>query len=646
MSFTLNSLVFKLFLPIIVGVAIIGTLDTIKTESLDPNVDSAQGAINAMDRTAILADSDSENSDRFDEDRARNEFKQLVLYNMYTAQHCGIFSQIEELEAQTGEPEDISQADGNMIIFPHSKTPFKVLKEESEDGEVSLTCVGAGPVAQVDVSDMRGAIKSEETKQQTYDMEGRFGRINFETENTFVIEEPFIGATNFGFQENWGEGNYPDVWNARRNIMILPDGLTVQESCDDLGWDEWAKNQVSFYGGTGGFWNKDDINTYGKGVRGIYAFRLMMPSSAPKIKEGAMIENGGTVSFCGSSGNSPMHKFIKGSDTQSSLKYVICEGAQGFFQSNAKEMRDGGESAELVSGSVNVDYDHQIIFPYMILTQKAQDCITNNDEIRKVSMNQVISPRLDFDGEGDRERCNFKDDVKDGSESREWEGLTVKCGLLSGQTVRQPSNDVGGIEYHNTVWYAENSQECNGDREYDLTDTAQKKKISRNFYRDGYIFMGGISEDKSREIKFNLKKFDSIDRIIIDVNTNDKADVEYKLNTRDDSTYKAKTNYDIDIIPPDHTNGYIMKVEKNGDESNLGEFEPQFQSADNYEVVFDAEDNEIRMGDMGTVNVAVEEEPETLAITAGHSYFGGKVNDDVSLNLESVKVVGDLRACS
>lgn len=528
MSFALNSLVMKVFLPIIVGVAILGTLQSMKSTSLDPQVNSVEDALGQLDRSFVLGDSKNDKLRMSREQKARHEFRQVVIFNMFTAQHCAFLPKIDEMPQNS----DFSSLGKGEVFYPqklHKEDTdqkvgvFEVLKKENE---LPLSCVGAGNVLQQippSPSDFMPEVLSSdsETGGSGNDMEGRYGRVNFQVEETFRLQDPRVGGTDF---DNVGESapSYrPDLWRGDRMISMVPAGMNFNsEFCDteylktevtsnrlsykfyDEEIGSWTENLVQgLYADIKGFVFGDDVeydgvlNSYGGGPEGLYAYRVRM-AGMPMFKPGAMIENYGTASFCGirEIGEGTMKSFIFGNvpyRDRNKVEYVMCKGAEGYIQSNAAGLEDGEEAAaDALHDNIFNEDSEAIVFPIVQIVQ-GKDCLDNSDAkfyaFNGEQSEKIISPRIDLDSDGKREYCSLEDVRNDITRtwkvSQNGEEIKVGCALTKKRIFQPPkvSERRRGHSYYTTVWYAKQDK-C----EVEYAGITEMFHVTGDLALDGY----------------------------------------------------------------------------------------------------------------------------------------------------------------
>lgn len=514
MSFTVNSMVFKVFLPILVGLAIMGTLDSIKVNSLDNQTSSLSDTLNSFDRKIVLAETQEESGDQDVTTRARDKYRQAVIFNVLAAQHCGLIGKAEEAEPVNdyGEFGDdfldnlVNDFQGgnvgseiplgpeteyeSKIYYPGDKPPYEVLRESN----MPLNCAGADQIS----SNVPGI--SQMTQNEGNDMEGRYGRIDFEVENTFTIRNPDVAAFSFPGIEN--DGDYPSLLLGMKAITAVPDG------CEDNFYDSKVRMQ-----------------------------------NVPIIITGGSVQE---YNLCNYDDLSELHN-----SNSNSLTYTMCENATGYIQTNVGNVRNSGEATteadigSFIAGAIETGESLGIIgdtsnfkqhlmdvetYPKLLIRENPTGCIDggSSDDGRDLTVPDtadVIGPKLDFGSR--REKCSYGDveNYKQNDRSSSWQGIDVKCGMVEKQT--EGDNQV---EYYETVWYAE--EVCAQDAEIlEIFETVKGENIE---YGEEGVSMGeggGIDRirydllafSNTQEIKLNYDHLtdSTVSRLDVYVNGNE-----------------------------------------------------------------------------------------------------------------------------
>lgn len=615
MSFTINSVVFKVFLPILVGLAIFATLDSIKVDSLDPQVESLGDALNSFNREIVLAKSNEDGKD--DTEKARSKFREAVIFNVLSAQHCGLTGMPEKAVENNGRISDyrafneevggiLNSIEGGgltgldsskKIFYPDlgSYTPYKALREDDN----LLTCAGSDQLS----SNVPGV--SQITTNEGNDMEGRYGRIGFEVQNNFTIDNPRIAAFSFpGISAD--EGAYPQLLLGSKQLVAAPDGCEEQ----------------------------------------FYDSRLRM-QNVPMIAEGTVMED---YDLC----DTKDFAELVASEDHDKISYMMCGGAVGYIQTNiggpaqTGEATSGPRAQALFTGLERIFGDNFIgdnllddvsdellnikTFPELLIRQEGESCIEPDGAGKGIVADdsQVIGPAIDHNNDGDRETCEFGSLDSYGENSEKWSDLKVKCGLKS-----------LGQDRYSTVWYAANNQECEAEDAYQILPNFQRTSGSESnvAYGDA-LELQATDSSGSASIEYNLRKFDKIQEIRIAVESNRKSAVQYRLKATDGSEYLIESDWDAGL----GANGYEFSAEANGETESLGEISENGPIVD-YDVVFDSGGDKLSYGTTGSMNTNINEDIDSLSIEFSKGREESQIDDEY-LEITSIRVEGDLSACS
>jgi len=557
MSSTVNSTVFKIFLPVLIGLAIFATLDSIKVNSLDPSVNGLQSALSSMDRSVTFGDvytidKEEEEKQLLNEkskEKSKQEVREAILFNIFVAQNCNLLKPVNEADWSDIPDSSQNPEQDEVYIEGGADESFEISKEE----ELSLTCIGAESIKNL-VKPSADTLASPDTgDSKTNDMEGKFGRINFDTENTINFDSPKVASASL-YKDSWGQvgNNFPGFWRNDRVVTMIPENL-VRENCDEFGYDKPLKTQARIYhsieekkSAFNPAGNNGDINAYqgnwGKNAL-IYAFRLR--TNMPIVKEG-YTRYRSEHSFCGQRSFSRMKDFLFGSNRfldGSPPKRILCEDASGYIQSNAGRVNNDGETSVDTIDIVR-DYGTEVVFPKMLITSNKDDCL---DEFT-YDKSEVAAIKIDKGGE--RRKCSFEE-AKQGY-SMTWKGAKFKCGLYEEQ-IRQRGKGI--ISFYNTAWIKDKSA-CEK-KKFGVTGTFHKRgdlsKLEgmtlypdRNSinYQDSEVIMDKKSKKEERgglKIEYDLQRLDadSLNLVYEDLN-GDNSNIEIKLTDTSSNEYKIK----------------------------------------------------------------------------------------------------------
>jgi hypothetical protein len=230
-----------------------------------------------------------------------------------------------------------------------------------------------------------------------FDMEGKYGRVNFEVNRTFHMgemeeyPEPIIG---FNFKADDGEGNKPNwksntpgFWRGKRFMYAVPPGLVPKGShgfgCCSLEPDSPGDWEGPFDG-------ISNFEGYGDGrkkIRTFYAWRVRMIREERLNDEDFYSYNiplaaDGELDLHKNNFNHPKVNMIR--YLLRNTEWIMCRGAEGYVQSNAYKMFNDGEVQKTNSKK------EDNVYPMVKITEGATDCLepdsgTTLDEVSGVS---------------------------------------------------------------------------------------------------------------------------------------------------------------------------------------------------------------------------------------------------------------------
>lgn len=617
MSMTSNSVVFKIVLPIIVGLAIFATLDSIKVNSLDNQTDNLGDALSQFNRQITLGGDG--------EQKARDKYREAAVFNILGAQHCGLVGKPEEAEVtrdyadfrQYGLNDLISNLESSsaeevfgvetdqesQIYFPGDSKPYERLREDDE----LLTCAGADQLS----SSIPGV--SAITEGEGNDMEGRYGRINFEAEETITLKNPDVAS--FSFPDINHEGTYPNMLAGMKRTAMVPAG------CDS---------------------------------EGRYDGRMKM-ENVPAIMEGDLI---GQYDLCDFNEFNQMLE-----DHENPIQYKICEGATGYIQSNVGDSYNTGEATTQVSGYSFIagiieiyggitggvgtqglfqeNFMNLEVYPMTIIQQGATECL---DEDLLAGDTDSLGPQVDYNDDGDRESCSFSD-VESAGQPSSWNGVDIECGLieekdslhytgwripdqqcLSSQTVIEGGEQLNyydmGSAYRQTEGVT--STEFQNDDSID----------NPNIYYDGSLKFQPTDKSNTAEVIFNLRQFSQVNEVNIAGLVNHETDITYSLRMLDGSVNVIESKFDGSL------DGYDALAGPKGDTTKIDDVDLSIMQ--NYRNSFDLHEDKLKFGTTGTVSENMGKEPVSLTIRFETEGIG---NSEYA-NIDNVEILGELRGCN
>ncbi|MFT4892292.1 MAG: hypothetical protein ACI8Z7_000059 [Candidatus Nanohaloarchaea archaeon] len=561
MSFTINSVVFKVFLPILVGLAIFATLDSIKVDSLDPQVDSLGDALNSFNREIVLANTDEEQQSLTGEQsaKARGKLREAVILNVMISQNCGltlkpeeanVVNVQEEFQQSTWEElknlaEGSAQSSSTSIFYPYEEDNeyYRSTDEESDgpyaalrEDDVGISCAGADQLS----SNIPGA--SALTENEGNDMEGRYGRVGFEVANNFTVKDTRVAA--FRFPNLGGEGSegvYTELLMGGKVLTFAPDG------CQDS----------SFYDSKVRMQNIPVI---------IEGSSSQEPCNGPKLEYNALDINymmceGATGYIQTNVGGQTGEHTLEG-DNQHAARYFNFVGEAGGVIESGVEFTQGfeipdffSESAGDLSGFVERQFVQVDLNPKVLVRQKGDDCLeglTLDDE------SKVIGPAIDHNNDGDRERCEFDDFESYGENSREWNDLNVTCGLVKESAQQE------GFEYYRPVWYVEDRQFCFDEAEVKDGYRITSGSLDSIKFDEGVVMTRDDGQPRN-DVAYDLSYLQEIEKVVLEYESSPESAVSVAVND----------NYPVFKVHDAHSEMYFEEIIKNED---FDEIEAEYEA--------------------------------------------------------------------
>ncbi len=437
MAETSSFFIFKVIFPALAGVVIIGTLSGIVTG--DGGVeDQSEGFFNAIESF------DGEITLGTQENRADNAevFREAVMFNAFAAQHCGFIERIGQLNSVEGT--DNTQKTKESIFYPHSgyDHDFDYLREKED---FSMGCSDVGSVSSAAEEKIQSNIPvvkklgNEFREEWGKDQEGKFGRMNFEVKKTFHTQDNKIALFNFQVDDKAFPEN-ADLWKAQRWMSFVPADLGIEGAYSACGRLKGPRpvNQL-LYG-------EESLTRYSDlpSKEGFYAYRVRM-KNVPMVKENAPKTD--KFSLCNTQDNYEgpnvhFNRFFLGKNTnqdEGHVKFVMCENATGYIQSNA------GNKIEDDSEATNDDdsaWPEDVVYPKVEIRQDADSCIEDRVNIdgMKSSGNRVMEIN------GNLRTCDLEGAVYSKIDAR-----YAKCGLeLRRATI---TGNGGSFKYYTPAWF-------------------------------------------------------------------------------------------------------------------------------------------------------------------------------------------------
>lgn len=416
-----------------------GALNSIKVNSLDPATDNTSNIISDFGRDKFVRIGWNEDTEEVvdNSEGVRKQFEGLVIWNMLAASRC---SQIEIMNAM---PEDSTITEGSMPNlrtgnreggtayfndadpsdlglgfnngdFEDNAVGFEPLKKTGFNGR----CAQADSAVREFNSEMPGdySLSHDDTKEPGGDMEGNYGKVNFNISGSSFSIDPKSGTNNddilLGFHSEFGSENLfddlPDFYTARRGAILVPPNVNGgQDSFDErLGEERHQIRIFSKEGVTGDFEFSifNDMDTHRET---FYAWRprvnggtFVLPSHKTPHIISRLMNNDYNVldqqDYAGW-GNKDQRR-DRGDNVFDQMlvegKWFFCEGGEGYVISAARNIGEYGEASD-----ENLKED--VVFPEIVVEERGEGekCSPGGPEgdWNKVSANDL--ERTDVSGE-------------------------------------------------------------------------------------------------------------------------------------------------------------------------------------------------------------------------------------------------------
>ena len=371
----------------------------VHAESLEPGQNELQAALNTLGGTTVTIGGDipdtrdTEVTEETDI-KPEKQFRGLVAFNMLSAANCNAVTAV-------------SNHVQNLEVEIEKTAFFEGFQYAVNQTEFSGTCAGANSIdLPAENIKQNLYLLSPDASEPSNDIEGRYGRINFQIGQRFTIgefngcpTEELAPVTTENYPQSGercgsilmktdtpeilGEGTEPpDFFKGQRWAVFVPGG-GLNEGIENSGdsWSNIRKHELfhdehehsevsinSFWPGesssdytTG--WMEEDKNLLKK-AGPLYYYRIRMknvPTISTTWPQYLAIR---TENEDGGDGDDKYEDFVEG------VKYKFCEGSEGYIQSNARKISNGGEASGTVSKKENA------VFPAVYLTEgRTEDCI-------------------------------------------------------------------------------------------------------------------------------------------------------------------------------------------------------------------------------------------------------------------------------
>jgi len=249
-----TTVLFKVVSVVLLGSALLASLNSIKVTSLDGSVNDADNAISDVGRDTFVPIG---LVDQGDQTQAQNEMRGLMVFNMLSASNCYLVNFVANQDRNQSGDQIRGQGNAGMIYFGG----FEPLLETGFDGQCA-GATGAGTSLRDSVPTID--ISPTELVDSGNDMEGNYGKTNFNVSTTFSLDprsqnqwSGLIGInTKFSDQnifENFGDAitnaydtlhpnndgsgdsnlqsaSIPDFWIGHRMSVMVPPKIDVSQA--------------------------------------------------------------------------------------------------------------------------------------------------------------------------------------------------------------------------------------------------------------------------------------------------------------------------------------------------------------------------------------------------------------------------------
>jgi hypothetical protein len=547
-------------LGLLVGIQ---AISNIHNQSLDPNSNKVNRVIDSLGTTTVDIGGTNIPDRSLDPSVVSNpeklnpsgQFRGVMAFNMLSAVDCDMVMAVNSY-IYTGE--DSRPGRVQYFVNGSGRGGWRpVIRNTSFQGN----CFGAKSIDLNPVDDFIQNINplTADESENANDMEGRYGRINFNVNTTFVIgdgnlcdpqyqittEETTYERADYtvidstfevtqrhltrncseilmGVSMNHSDiavdSGHPGFWHGARNAVFVPGGLDWDEEngnfrhpwtyelyhdeftpsedgpCDDidnkgakamceeeLSEGDEADNQEINYGNhesvgehdplmfasgeagdnTGEYgWEKTISDKDGKEAH-LYQYRVRMINTPMVFPPEPAFEDVDCTNC--EDGEEKLELFIE------QAQYIFCDGTNGFMQSNAQSMHNGGEASK------DVAYKEDQVYPRAEITGGGnEDCLMteSRSDFFADSIEVPQNKKLVLSREGSQGRtCNLNDVIERGdseepyTEEFNWFGgkITLQCGLLQGNYVdfqnwKGPAGN-GDLHYYTPAWFVEECPE-------------------------------------------------------------------------------------------------------------------------------------------------------------------------------------------
>lgn len=407
MSWSLTKIIGLVIIPLMVASAILASLQSINTETIQPSGEDANQGVKNYGRTVTIGNNVQEES------KAREQLKGAIIISQASAWNCAMIPAILNGQLHGDgynlDSSDAVQDDGGSD--PEGSDYIVYGRDTGEENRLFMylwrsksvpSCTGASEInlPSIDISlpsigdvvnmvtlidDYEGIaefmtcqVKSTMEKQNGHDMEGVYGRIKLDIAMSTKLgnETHNLWAINIKNNDDncWGR-------SGSREIQHLWKGKDISEYVPFPNIDS-SKKKIT----------EDEIAK----IKDLYSKAQGGSAIGQKPNENENYDDNGILSGVGDPGSALAGEVIvdaplilpNGPDSSASNLpwkvrngyYLFCKGARGFIQSNtiapSQEQESTKQTTESLLGSTSESYTgaSSVTYTYVVVTKKRKAC--------------------------------------------------------------------------------------------------------------------------------------------------------------------------------------------------------------------------------------------------------------------------------
>jgi hypothetical protein len=557
--------------------------------------------------------------------RPKEQFEGALAYNMMISADCRLLVAVDGYMDE--QPDRVEHFAGFDTLL--NQTDFEPL------------CAGARAI-NLDPKEAIVDYVDQWDSENANDMEGRYGRVDFQAGEQFTLNENEGNRDDISDEtlmsirvENdiikASSASYPDFWNGFRNAVYLPAGLESTGEWDAPADHELHADEVGI-GLTGG------ENPEGEGTEGsqytvggnyldatnqndreivrLYYYRPRFENVPILLRTYPEYRSHGQESGNGDQTDGRFEVFTE------EARYRFCEGVQGYMQSNARNIDNGGEA------SGDRSYVEDAIFPKVQITSPEGDifsCVPRRQ-------NQIF---YGYELEGDT--CKIGEVDGADPESRELEEVEAEfiCGYRQYTPEFEKFDWAEQPMVYRPAWYL---QGC-PDGPIEFPKSADADSTSGEVTFEGATTsLSGSSQGSSAIWNIEQLSIDSFDMSFtaselslgpnydgrIYINVNGEREAEVRIYSESESALDTGGSYQPRVsLEMDGESVYDL-------DGDMEEFSLDYSEDGNLELSTDGGSESVQIDTINSLGIGAEKN------------FG----DDFSVEAEELKVTGVPEGCS